>query len=132
MKIRYKEDPKEWRKSVWLTTLGLTMVTLALVWRRVVPLEAWLVGVGILTALTALAFVQPAWFRGYYRVSLRVGTVLSYWLARVILVAIFLLVVTPLGLLLRMAGKDLLGLKHKDHRSYWTDARDAGPLDRLF
>jgi hypothetical protein len=52
---------------------------------------------------------------------------------KVLLTVFFLLVVTPLGLLLRITGKDLLGLKRNlEDASYWRDSRPPGPLDRQF
>ena len=45
----------------------------------------------------------------------------------------FFLVLTPLGLALRLAGKDLLALK-KDARAttYWHPAKKPGDLERMF
>ena len=34
---------------------------------------------------------------------------------------IFFLVVTPIGLLMRMIGKDLLNLKFNTNKSYWIE-----------
>ena len=45
----------------------------------------------------------------------------------------FILVVTPLGVILRIAGKDLLQLKKAGKgETYWNAAKESGPLDRLF
>jgi hypothetical protein len=53
--------------------------------------------------------------------------------AQIILVMLFAFVVTPLGLLLRVCGKDLLRLKKgREAVSYWTPSRESGPLDRMF
>ena len=133
MKIRLKEDPREWRKSVWLTCGGLAFVSSVLRWRHVVPNHVWLIALGILAALALTAAAVPAWFRGYYRLSTRAGVALSYVVARVVLSVFFVLVVTPMGLALRLAGKDLLSLKRDSKRtSYWSAMRDPGPLDRMF
>jgi hypothetical protein len=39
--------------------------------------------------------------------------------------AIFFLVVTPIGLIMRLAGKDLLNLKYHDDKSYWVKKEDT-------
>ena len=132
MKIRFKEDPREWRKSVWLTTLGLALVSSGLTYRGLLLVDAWLAILGALGLTAAAAAIRPAWFRGYYRVSLRAGVVLSHVVASVFLSLFFLLFLTPLGLLMRLSGKDLLHLKRRNPDSYWTETRQAGPLDRLF
>jgi hypothetical protein len=132
MRIRYKEDPREWRKSVWLTTLGLALVGSAVIWRSGLPAAAWLGWLGVLGLVAVVAAMRAAWFRGYYRLSLRLGVALSHVFARIFLSVFFLLILTPLGFLLRLSGKDLLLLRRPNRESYWTETRPAGPLDRLF
>ena len=77
--------------------------------------------------------LQPRWFRGWYRFSLRLGFALSQFIGRAVLLALFLLMVTPLGWVLRLAGKDPLQLKRPaEARTFWHQARDCSPLERLF
>jgi hypothetical protein len=50
-----------------------------------------------------------------------------------LLAAIFIFILTPVGWLLRLMGKDLLQLKRPLNRStYWRTAKDAGPLNRPY
>ncbi len=133
MKLKFKEDPKEWRKSTWLTALGLALLGSVLWWRRVLPSVAWVVWLVVLTTVAVLAWVRPGWFRGYYRVSLRAGFALSQLLANIVLALLFFLVITPLGWLLRLLGQDPLRLKRAAaSTSYWSTTKPGGPLDRLF
>jgi hypothetical protein len=133
MKLRLKEDPKEWRKAVWFGALGFGLLSSLLCWRGVLTVPGWL---AILTALALIALtaaLRPRWFRGYYRgvswVGFHVGQVVGF----VLLTAVFLLVLTPLGLVLRLAGKDLLRLRRSpEAQSYWSAARPGNSLDRLF
>jgi|GEM_PF-2902456 len=46
--------------------------------------------------------------------------ILNSFLSAIILILIFYLIVTPIGLILRLAGKDLLGLKNGNYNSYWV------------
>jgi hypothetical protein len=133
LKLRLKEDPKEWRKTTWLTALPLTLISCLLYWRGVLSRPVWLAILGTLAALALAAWIQPSWFRAYYRGSTRVGFVLSQILAKVALWLLFLFVLTPLGLVLRLLGKDLLRLKRTSHaNTYWTPSKAISPLDRLF
>ena len=132
MKLRLKEDPREWRKSTLLTLLGLAFISSILCWRRVLPPAGWRVVLGILALIALSAWLRPRWFRGYYRVSARIGFFLSQALARVVLVVIFVLFITPLGLLLRLLGKDPLRLSKSTATSYWLPAKANSPLDRQF
>ena len=37
---------------------------------------------------------------------------------------IFFFVVTPIGLLMRLLGKDILNLKYNNDKSYWINSND--------
>jgi hypothetical protein len=87
----------------------------------------------VLDVVVLCALVQPRWFRGYYRFSLRLGFYLSQFIGRCVLFVFFVLIVTPLGWMLRLAGKDPLQLKRpRGATTYWHQAKDCSPLDRLF
>ncbi len=133
MKLRLKEDPKEWRKSALLTVLGLALVSSVLCWRGVFAVRTWGGIELVLGAIAGLAWAQPGWFRGYYQVSARLGFWSSQFVARVVLVVVFVVLVTPLALLFRLMGKDALHLKRTRNAStYWQPMKDSSPLDRLF
>ena len=133
MKLILKEDPKEWRKSTLLTALGLAIVGTLLRWRRVLPANSWYLALGVLAAVALCACLWPRWFRGFYRLSTRAGFITSQFAGRVLLLIFFLLVVTPVGWMLRLAGKDPLQLKRPaDAKTYWHQARECSPLERLF
>ena len=133
MKLNFKEDPKEWRKSALMTALGLVILSSLLRWRKVLPVNAWYVALAALGIVVISAVLHPRWFRGYYRLSLRLGFYSSQFIGRCVLTALFILIVTPLGLVFRLAGKDPLQIKRpRGAASYWHEAKDCGPLDRLF
>ena len=134
MKLKFKEDPKEWRKSALMTLGGLALISSLLRWwRHVLTLETWLVVIVVLAVIAVCACARPRWFRGYYQLSVRLGFYLSQFLGRIILVIFFIFVVTPLGWMLRLAGKDPLQLKRpKAATTYWNQSRAPNPLDRLF
>lgn len=133
MRAKLKEDPKEWRKSTLLTVLALAVLSSILCWRGVLTVPAWrgVLLILVLTSLSALLF--PRWFRGYYRVSTRVGFWLSLMLARIVLTGVFFFVITPLALVFRLSGKDALRLKRPPGcDTHWNASKPTSPLDRLF
>ncbi len=93
----------------------------AIVWWRAHPLAAAIVlGVGVVGF--AVSAVAPGpwlrFFRGWMRFAEGFGSVLT----RVILGAFYFLVLTPVGLVLRLAGRDPLDTAFRDGRpSYWID-----------
>lgn len=133
MKLNLKDEPTEWRKSALLAALGLALMSSVLRWRQVVGTPVWEVLLGLFTLTAIAAVLQPHWFRGYHRFSMRLGFFLSQCLGRVALMLFFLLVLTPVGFFLRLAGKDPLQLKRPTHKdTFWQIAKAPSPLDRLF
>jgi hypothetical protein len=47
--------------------------------------------------------------------------------------AFFIFIITPLGWVLRLSGKDLLQLKRpREANTFWHSSKDGSPMDRLF
>ena len=133
MKLHFKEDPKEWRKSTLLTALGLAILSSVLRWRKRLPADVWCAVLVVLAVVAICAVLQPRWFRGWYRLSLRLGFYSSQFIGRCVLLLFFLVVITPVGWVLRLAGKDSLQLKRPaGAATYWHPSKDSSPLDRLF
>ena len=101
--------------------------------RRVIAREA-LVGVLVVVLLALLVcWMRPRWFRGFYRGGMTVSFHFGQFTGQVLLTVFFLVVLTPLGLLLRLMGKDLLQLKRRrDAATYWQAAKPKNPFDRQF
>jgi hypothetical protein len=97
------------------------------------PANVWHGLLALLAVVAVCALLQPRWFRGWYRLSLRLGFYSSQFIGRCVLMLFFIAVITPLGCFLRLAGKDPLQLKRPDRvPTYWHPSKDCSPLDRLF
>ena len=57
------------------------------------------------------------------------GILLGRIVSPVIMAVIFFLVVTPIGLFMRMIGRDLLNLKFNKNKSYWIEK--SGPKSKM-
>ncbi|MGH8022109.1 MAG: hypothetical protein ACRED1_00905 [Limisphaerales bacterium] len=133
MKPNLRDEPRQWRKSALQVVVGLGVLSSLLAWRHVVSINVWRGILAVLAAVALAAVLKPRWFRPYHLLSIRLGFVLSQWIGRVLLALFFLVILTPIGWALRLAGKDPLVLKRPANAAtYWRDAKEAGPLDRLF
>ena len=136
MRPNLKDEPKEWRKSALLTGLGLAFISLVLRWRGVLSGKIFFAVLVILAAVAISALFQPRWFRGYHLFSMRLGLAISRIIGYVALVLFFIFVLTPIGLILRLLGKDMLELKPTPGATtYWhagKPGKDRSSLDRLF
>jgi hypothetical protein len=53
---------------------------------------------------------------------------IGWTVSRVVLGAVFFLVLTPIGVVFRLTGRDALRVRRTSRTSYWTDKRQAGAL----
>ena len=133
MALKLKEDPREWRKFALALSVALWLVIGLFGYRATVSRSTALtLSVGV--ALWAIvAVLQPGWVRPVYRLLMTGGYYVGQGVGRVLLALVFVLVVTPLGIGLRILGKDLLQLKRApDAKSYWRPARVQHRFDRQF
>lgn len=109
--------------------LGLALV---LRWRGLLGPEqlAWVGGADVVLALAA--WLQPAWFRGFYRVAMIASAWLGDRFGQVVLTLLFFLIIMPIGWVLRLCKYDPLARAWKSPAAtFWQPARPRSRLDRL-
>jgi hypothetical protein len=107
-----------------LAGIGLVLAGAALTRRH--EGRALVFGLSGLVALV-LALVAPSVWGAFFRAWMKLATALSWVMTRVILTLLYLLVVTPLGWVRKLAGKPTLDTAWRDGKvSYWVE-RD--PVD---
>ena len=124
-----KTSDRDLRRFGWM--VGGVFATLGLFFwlrsRAAYPFFLW-PGAGLMVMGT----VFPGALRYIYIAWMSVAFVLGFVMAHVILTLFFFLVVTPIGLFARLAGKDFLSLK-LDRRvnSYWIprEQKPESPAD---
>lgn len=83
---------------------------------------------GLGSALVVLGLAAPALLRPFFRVWMGLAVVLGFVMTRVLLTAVFALVVVPIGLGLRLFGKDLLHRRLDPAApSYWQPKTYSDP-----
>ena len=83
---------------------------------------------GIAAAFLALALVRPALLAGLNRQWMKLGLLLGRIVSPIALGILFFGIVTPLGVVMRLAGKDPLRLRRDGGaRSYWIARQPPGP-----
>jgi hypothetical protein len=134
MKLKLKEDPREWQKFTGVIGILLIVVAFGLHRRHVVPVTLVYGAIGIAILLIAASLVWPRVFRPLYRGGMTASFHVGQAMSRVLLTVIFFIVVTPLGILLRLSGKDLLNLRWRAPgvTSHWREARNAKNFEDQF
>jgi len=131
--LRLKENPREWQKFVAVMGTAVNLFAWMLWWQGRLPL-AVPVTIAILAVIILIAaLIRPRWFRSFYRTGMTVSYHFGQIVGKVMLTVFFFLLLTPLGLLLRLFGKDLLGLKRSSGaKTWWQPARNSRDFDRMF
>jgi hypothetical protein len=131
--LRLKEDPREWLKFTTVATLLSAIVSIWL-WRRGnLPPLAFQIILALLAAALAISLARPRWFRPFYRAGMTFGFYCSQITGRVLLALLFIFLLTPLAILLRLQGRDLLELRrNRNTTSYWKPARQNQHIDRAY
>ncbi len=133
MRLRLKEDPREWQKFTLTNSVVLGVITGVLWWRGFLRAEVWVALLLALAVALAGCLLRPAWYRTPYRAVMKFSHFLGKYVGMAVLFAIFLLILTPIAWMLRLSGKDLLRLKRsRSQASYWYPSRPSNRLDQMF
>jgi hypothetical protein len=126
VQIDWRPDAPEMRKFGVVVLIGMGIIgALFQFWAGApqVALGCWIAGAILgVPALTGTRIGLP----GYW-LWMGIAFVMGNIMSRVLLVGIYFLVVTPIGLLRRAFGGDALGLKTPNGDSHWIDVKgDSG------
>ena len=69
----------------------------------------------------------------FKKIWIKFGEILGKVIAPLVLSIVYFIVITPIGLFLRIFGKDLLGIKFLKKKSYWIKRdKDLGSMKNKF
>ena len=103
-----------------------TLLTLLKLWRGW-SIWGW-VFLGLALAFAALALLAPQLLAPLNRLWLKLGLVLHKVVTPIIMAMLFYLAITPMGVAMRLMGKDLLRLKREPGaKTYWIERQPPGP-----
>ena len=77
----------------------------------------------------ALGLINSRILTPLNRLWFKFGLLLGKFISPIIMVIIFFIVVTPIGIIMRLFKKDLLNLKFNKKETYWIDKK--GPKSKM-
>jgi len=116
---RLEQDDRALRKFILVIAAALIILGIAIFFFGSHPARAyWLGGFAVMLLVTGLPF--PRLYKHPHTLWIGFSLVLGYFMSRLLLSLLFILVITPLALVMRLAGKDPLKMKiDKTTPSYW-------------
>ena len=128
----FKKDKKALRTFGYVMAGAFTLVTLIVFWRSdwVQTPAVEVLGL-IAAAFLALGIVWPRSLAPLEWAWMKLAMVLNYVMTRVLLTLVFFLAITPIGLIFKALGKDLLGKRFDPSAdTYWVEPEADGPWTR--
>ena len=129
--IKWRPDARELRRFAVAMLIGFSLLGLFSVWRAGEMTKGSIVLWGVGTFLAVAAFVPKLGRVAYLGVYLPTS-VIGFLVSHVILVLMFFLVITPLGMILRLTRKDLLQQRRQSRKSHWTLVRSTRTNDSYY
>lgn len=125
---RLKQDRGALRKYGLTMAAALALVGLAMRYVGHHPGRAfwtWMLG----AAFLLLGIVAPRALKEIHRVWMGLAFVLGWFVSRMILCAVFFGIITPIGVIMKLAGKDILRQRiDRNAATYWMP-REPGADD---
>lgn len=117
-----KMDKRQLRKFGSLMAIVLEVMGVYLYWQHDGYI-AWVLGPIILFFL--LGVIWPSCLSGIYKTWMSISIILGFFISRIILGALFYLLITPIGLIVRIIKGDPLNQRiDRNVDSYWLKRQD--------
>jgi hypothetical protein len=129
--IKWRPDARELRRFAVAMLIGFSLLGLFSVWRAGEITTASIVLWGIGVFLAVAAFVPRLGRLAYLGVYLPTS-VIGYVVSQVILTLMFFLVITPLGIILRLMRKDVLQQRRQRQKTHWTLVKSSRTDDSYY
>ena len=136
IKVRYrlKKTPSDWKKYLLSFTSMLSIVVGVLIWKLFITWQTAYVAWSVIGLLLIIGLLSNIVSGAVYRVGMAIGFQIGRVFGVVLLFLMFCFVITPLGLFLRLLGKDLLNFqafKNLKINSYWATSKPPGSIDQM-
>ena len=129
--VNWRPDARELRRFAVAMLIGFAVLGSLAAWRAgdiiTTSIVMWSIGV----VLAAAAFV-PGLGRLAYLIVYLPTSIIGYVVSSILLALMFFVVITPLGIILRLMGKDLLRQQRQKNKTQWTPVRGVKTEDSYY
>ena len=137
--INWKPEAADLRKFAWSLIIGFPCIAIVFFLAKWIKTHAlpeanfFLMLGGIGGAVGLVCLLIPVIARPLYYVWYFLAACIGIVMANLLFALLFYVIFTPLGLIMRLLGRDALNLRWKKNAaSHWIDAPAAPPATRYF
>ena len=119
-------------RTFGLVFIGVFLIAAAYGWHKdfsTTFIEVFLV---LAAAFMACTVIAPKVLRPLNKAWYQLGLFLGKFVSPIVLGILFFIVITPVAIVMRIAGRDALMLKKRNVNSYWIDRKPPGPEPESF
>jgi hypothetical protein len=122
---------RQLRQFAWTAPVGLALVGY-FVRRLGGPSIAPWIGLGAGLAILAAGLVRPTSLRLVFGLAMLVALPIGWLVSNVFLLVFWLVLIVPLALLFRLAGRDALAIRARGESSAWTPRQPPGDVGSYY
>ena len=82
--------------------------------------------------MVGITFFAPVFLTPFNKAWYQLGLFLGKVVSPIVLGVIFFIVITPVAIVMKLAGRDALKLRKQNISSYWIDRKPPGPEPESF
>ena len=118
-------------KSFGYLFFGVFLALAVWVYVKNQNLNFWLIGTSLV--FLVLTLIKSKLLDVLNDLWIKFGELLGKIVAPIVMSIVFFLIVTPIGLILKIAKKDLLNTRFNDSKTYWTNkVKKIDSMDKQF
>ncbi|MHC4870874.1 MAG: SxtJ family membrane protein [Planctomycetota bacterium] len=127
--INWNPDKNELKKFGIAMLVGFGIIGLCFFLFKRADTAYYCWAFGVVAGLLGLSQTKAA--LPVYLVWMAVAFIMGNIISRVLVVLFYYLMITPIGLIMRVIGRDKLHLKKRDTESYWSELHLSHDKDRF-
>mgnify|MGYP001484895990 CR=1 FL=1 len=95
------------------------------------PIRIWAIILSLI--FLVLGLINSKLLTPFKKTWIKFGEILGKFIAPIVMGFIYFLIITPIGLFMRLIGKDLLSIKFDKEKSYWIKrSKNINTMKRQF
>lgn len=119
-------------RTFGLVFIGIFLIAAGYFWHKGYSTTLIELFLGLALAFLICTLAAPKVLRPLNKAWYQLGLILGRFVSPIVLGILFFIVITPVAIVMRLAGRDALLLKKRKVDSYWIDRKPPGPEPESF